>query len=79
MSDGLQPDTVINIVFFALLFNLGVMAVAFFAVAGIASVQGNPKIAAAFAPAATFLGLVSVVFGVLRSALVALLADLTAE
>lgn len=78
MARQTPPEAVVNIVFFALLFNLVTMAVGFAIVAGVASVRGQAGLVAVFAPAVGFLTLLATAVGFLRSALVSLLTDLVA-
>jgi len=79
MSDGHVPATVVvNIVLYAFIANILVMAIGFATVAGVASLLGLGELAAVFTPAAGILGLGATLLSVLRSALVDLLSELVA-
>lgn len=70
----LPPKAVVNLVFFALIFNVFVMALGFAVVAGLANLTpaGN-GLRGLFGPAAGFLLAIAAFLGVVRSALVELL------
>lgn len=77
---GLAPETVVNIVFFALVFNALIMALAFSIVAGIAEfITQSSGLVPVFGGAAGFLGLIATLMATLRSALVELLSSLVVE
>ena len=76
---GLHPTTVVNIVFYVLLLNIGIVAAAFLVLAGIAAIQQATALANAATEAATFLDAIAVFGGLLRSFLVDLLARLATD
>jgi hypothetical protein len=75
MAGDLPVRGVVNLLFFALLFNLGVMAVGFAIVGGLAFFTGRGGLGGLFVAASSFLMLLATVVGFLRSAIIKLLAD----
>lgn len=71
----LPPRAVVNLVFFALIFNVFIMALAFAIVAGLAHfTNAGSAVKGLFGPAAGFLFAVAAFLGTIRAALVELLA-----
>lgn len=75
MSGDLPPRVVVNIVSYAIVFNIITMAAGFAIVAGAAVVLGRGDLATIFGAGTTFLGILATLMTAFRSALVDLLAE----
>lgn len=72
----MEGRVIVNVVFYGLIINVFLMAIAFGIVAGVATISPRYEpVRGLFAPAATFLGVVGTFLGVVRSFLVDMLAD----